>query len=89
VSYADGKIPSVKLLNLVVVLLVKKTNVTSSKHAFSSRGKKTNKPRKPKKTPKKLNHEKKLIKPIRIFKKIFGSVQFRFHKLEIKKPQLN
>ena len=42
-----------------------------------------------KKTPKKLNHEKKLIKPIRIFKKIFGSIQFRFHKLEIKKPQLN
>jgi hypothetical protein len=36
-----------------------------------------------------LNYEKKLIKPIRIFKKIFGLVWFRFHKLEIEKPQSN
>jgi hypothetical protein len=37
-----------------------------------------------KKLKKKLNHEKKSIKPIKIFFKIFSSVQF--HKPEIKKP---
>jgi len=36
-----------------------------------------------------LNHEKKLIKSIRIFKKIFGLVWFQFHKLEIEIPQSN
>ena len=36
-----------------------------------------------------MNYEKKLIKSIRIFKKIFGLVSFQFHKLEIKKPQSN
>jgi hypothetical protein len=30
--------------------------------------------------------KKKLIKPIRIFKKYFGLVWFRFHKPRIKKP---
>ena len=36
-----------------------------------------------------MNHEKKLIKSIRIFKKIFGLVWFQFHKLEIEIPQSN
>jgi hypothetical protein len=40
--------------------------------------KKTKKPIK----PKKLNHEKKSIKSIRIFKKIASLVQFRFYKDE-------
>ena len=54
--------------------------------------KKTEKPiklKKPKKKPKKPNREKKPIKPIRIFKKIFGSVRFRFDKPETEKTELN
>jgi hypothetical protein len=37
-----------------------------------------------KKITEKIDHEKKLIKPIIIFKKIFGSVQFWFYKPETK-----
>jgi hypothetical protein len=45
------------------------------------------KPKKLKKIIKKPNHEKKPIKPIRIFFKKIILVQFRFHKPEIKKTE--
>jgi hypothetical protein len=42
-----------------------------------------------KKLLKKSNHEKKLIKAIKILKKLTGSVQFRFYKPKTKKTEPN